>query len=146
MAVKEQLQRLIDGLRKVYKDKNPQISLTVDSGAAFRGDTGDFLELCGNLLDNACKWCKSIVEIDVSPCGDGGMRFTVSDDGPGIPEDVAGLLLERGMRLDESAPGHGIGLAVVREIAASHGGELTISQSSRGGAEISVTIPGNNGN
>ena len=70
-----------------------------------------------------------------------GMRLTVRDDGPGIPEDAAELLLQRGMRLDESAPGHGIGLAVVKEIAASHGGELSIARSASGGAEISVSIP-----
>lgn len=145
VAIEEQLLRLVDGLRKVYKDKNPDITLSVDQHAEFRGDTGDFLELSGNLLDNACKWCKSVVAITVNPC-DGGMRLTVSDDGPGIPEDIAGLLLERGMRLDESAPGQGIGLAVVKEIAASHGGELRISQSSLGGAEISVTIPAKNEN
>lgn len=144
VAVEEQLQRLIDGLGKVYKDKNPKITLAVDPEAVFRGDTGDFLELCGNLLDNACKWCESLVEIEVQPYAGGGMRFTVSDDGPGIPEEVAGLLLERGMRLDESAPGHGIGLAVVKEIAASHGGELSIKPSAYGGARISVTVPATN--
>ena len=101
----------------------------------------DFLELSGNLLDNACKWCKSTVNIAVTSREGGGMRLTVGDDGPGIPEDAAGLLLERGMRLDESEPGHGIGLAIVKEIAASHGGELKIVRSSLGGAEISVTIP-----
>jgi two-component system sensor histidine kinase PhoQ len=139
--VEEQLNKLIDGLGKVYKDKSPQISLSVDVGAEYRGDSGDFLELSGNLLDNACKWCKSTVNITLTPLEGGGMRLTVSDDGPGIPEDAAGLLLERGMRLDESEPGHGIGLAIVKEIAASHGGELKIARSSLGGAEISVTIP-----
>ena len=141
VAIEEQLLRLVDGLRKVYKDKNPAITLSVDGRAEFRGDTGDFLELSGNLLDNACKWCKSVVNIKVDPCDGGGMRLTVSDNGPGIPEEVAGLLLERGVRLDESAPGHGIGLAVVKEIAASYGGELSINQSSQGGAEISVRVP-----
>ena len=139
--VEEQLNKLIDGLGKVYKDKSPLISLSVDNGAEYRGDSGDFLELSGNLLDNACKWCESTVNIAVTSLEGGGMRFTVSDDGPGIPEDAAGLLLERGMRLDESEPGHGIGLAIVKEIAASHGGELKIVRSSLGGAEISVTIP-----
>ncbi len=141
VAVEEQLQRLIDGLGKVYKDKSPRITFSVDPEAVFRGDTGDFLELCGNLLDNACKWCESRVDIEVLPYAGGGMRFSVSDDGPGIPEEVAELLLERGMRLDESAPGHGIGLAVVKEIAASYGGEVSIRPSTFGGARISVTLP-----
>lgn len=142
VAIEDQLERLIDGLKKVYRDKNPAIALTVDRRAEFRGDTGDFLELSGNLVDNACKWCRSVVDIEVTrPDGVAGIRLTVSDDGPGIPEDAAELLLQRGMRLDESAPGHGIGLAIVKEIAASHGGELSIARSPRGGAEISVSIP-----
>ena len=141
VAIEEQLERLIDGLGKVYKEKGPSIDLTVDRQAEFRGDTGDFLELAGNLVDNACKWCRGRVAIEVAPLQPAGMRFTVRDDGPGIPEEAAELLLQRGMRLDESAPGHGIGLAVVKDIAASHDGELSIGRSSWGGAEISVTIP-----
>ena len=112
----------------------------------FRGDTGDFLELAGNLLDNACKWCKNKVSIRVLPARDtpgtaGGMRLTVEDDGPGVPEDAAEALLERGTRLDEATPGHGIGLAIVRDIAKSYGGTLTIGRSSLGGASFTVAIP-----
>jgi two-component system sensor histidine kinase PhoQ len=69
------------------------------------------------------------------------MVLTVSDDGPGIPQDAAEALLQRGMRLDESTPGHGIGLAVVKDIARSYGGRLSIKRSELGGAEITVSIP-----
>jgi two-component system sensor histidine kinase PhoQ len=69
------------------------------------------------------------------------MVFSVADDGPGIPADAAETLLQRGTRLDESTPGHGIGLAIVREIVHSYGGEITIGRSTLGGAEITVTIP-----
>ena len=72
---------------------------------------------------------------------DGGMIMTVADDGPGIPQDAADALLQRGSRLDESAPGHGIGLAVVRDIARSYGGEVAVGKSVLGGAEVTVTIP-----
>ena len=141
VAIAEQLERLVDGLQKVYKDKQPHIGLDVDERAAFVGDTGDFLELAGNLVDNACKWCERRVDVRVTPYKERGMRLVVADDGPGIPDEAAELLLERGMRLDESAPGHGIGLAVVKDIASSHNGELTIDRSALGGAEIAVTIP-----
>ena len=53
---------------------------------------------------------------------------------------TADALLQRGMRLDESAPGHGIGLSIVKDIAASYGGEVTIGDSEMGGAAITVTI------
>jgi two-component system sensor histidine kinase PhoQ len=69
------------------------------------------------------------------------MVLSVSDDGPGIPQDAADALLQRGMRLDESTPGHGIGLAIVKDIARSYGGQLSIKESPLGGATITVSIP-----
>jgi two-component system sensor histidine kinase PhoQ len=139
VAVETELQRLVDALQKVYKDKNPDIVLNVSDGVVFRGDRGDFLELAGNLLDNACKWCRSRVELHMRPIAAAGLELVVADDGPGIPEELAGILLERGMRLDESAPGHGIGLAVVRDIAASYGGDVRIAKSPLGGTAVTVT-------
>ena len=143
VAVDSELRKLVDGLQKVYKDRRPEIDVDVPEGILFRGDTGDFLELAGNLLDNACKWCKSKVSLQIKVLGDaesGAMRLTVDDDGPGIPEEAREQLLERGMRLDEKAPGHGIGLAVVKDIAASYGGDVRIAESEMGGARISVTV------
>jgi two-component system sensor histidine kinase PhoQ len=139
VAVESELKRLVDALQKVYKDKNPDIVLNVSDGVVFRGDRGDFLELAGNLLDNACKWCKSRVELHMRPLAGSALELVVADDGPGIPEEMAGILLERGMRLDESAPGHGIGLAVVRDIAANYGGDVRIAKSVLGGTAVTVT-------
>ena len=145
--VEKEVTRLIDGLRKVYHDKRPDFEVNVKPGMQFRGDTGDFLELAGNLLDNACKWCRETVRIDIVPSAGAraiasGMVLSVADDGPGIPQAAADALLQRGMRLDESTPGHGIGLAVVKDIARSYGGRLSIKRSEQlGGAEISVSIP-----
>ena len=146
VPVEREVKRLIDGLRKVYRDKNPEFDVRIESGMQFRGDKGDFLEVAGNLLDNACKWCAGKVRISVVPsvgarAAASGMVLTVSDDGPGIPEDAAKALLQRGMRLDEATPGHGIGLAVVKDIASSYGGKLSIQRSELGGAEIMVSIP-----
>ena len=146
VRVEREVGRLIDGLRKVYRDKNPEFDVAIAKGMQFRGDKGDFLEVAGNLLDNACKWCERKVRISIVPSVGAravasGMVLTVSDDGPGIPEDAVEALLQRGMRLDESTPGHGIGLAVVKDIAQSYGGRLSIRKSDLGGAEIMVSIP-----
>ncbi len=146
VPVEKEVTRLIEGLRKVYHDKSPEFEVRIDKGMQFRGDTGDFLELAGNLLDNACKWCESKVRISIVPSVGSravasGMVLTVSDDGPGIPEDAAAALLQRGMRLDEATPGHGIGLAVVKDIAKSYGGHLSIGAAELGGAEFMVSIP-----
>jgi two-component system sensor histidine kinase PhoQ len=142
VQVASETRRLVEGLRKVYRDKQPQIEMQVDPAARFRGDTGDFLELAGNLLDNACKWCRARVRIRVGTAKAGaGLVIRVDDDGPGIPEEAAEALLQRGTRLDESTPGHGIGLAIVKDIAESYGGSLTIARAEMGGAAITVTIP-----
>ncbi len=139
--IDKELRRLVDGLGKVYRDKDPRIELSVDRNAAFRGDTGDFLEMAGNLVDNACKWCKAAVRVSIKPAGSGGMILSVSDDGPGVPLEARDALLKRGMRLDEKTPGHGIGLAIVKEIAESYGGHLAIQSAELGGAQFTVTIP-----
>ena len=142
VPVSDEVTRLVEGLSKVYRDKSPAFELDVTEGMRFHGETGDFLEVAGNLLDNACKWCRQRVKLTIHPLRQdgGGMRLTVEDDGPGIPEQAADALLQRGTRLDESAPGHGIGLAVVKDIAASYGGDVTIADSDLGGAAITVTI------
>jgi two-component system sensor histidine kinase PhoQ len=145
VPVKSEIDRLVEGLRKVYHDKEPVIETQVGEGMRFRGDSGDFLEIAGNLIDNACKWCAGEVHVSVRPLSgnksDGGMILQVADDGPGVPDDAVDALLERGTRLDESTPGHGIGLAVVKELAESYGGQLAIGRSELGGAEFRVTIP-----
>jgi len=145
VSVAKEVDRLVDGLRKVYHDKEPVIETAIDDGIQFRGEKGDFLELAGNLLDNACKWCESRVRITICQAvGETGTKsglvLSVADDGPGIPADAAEALLQRGTRLDESTPGHGIGLAVVQDIAHSYGGQLSIQKSDLGGADITVTI------
>jgi two-component system sensor histidine kinase PhoQ len=146
VVIKAELDKLVAGMRKVYREKNPDIDVRVATGARFRGDSGDFLELAGNLLDNACKWCRGQVSIAVTPLDQdklaaSGMILTVGDDGKGIPASAAEILLQRGTRLDETHPGHGIGLAIVADIARSYGGEVRIGTAPLGGAEITVVIP-----
>ncbi len=143
VAIRDELGRLADGLAKVYRDKAPDIVIDVAADAEFRGDRGDFLEVAGNLMDNACKWCRKRVEVRVSAsekAGRRGIELTVADDGAGVPAEFAEQLLERGTRLDESAPGHGIGLAVVREIAANYGGRIESGRAEPGGAEFRVWL------
>ena len=142
--VADELEKLVAGLRKVHRDKSPEIELAVNRSLQFRGDAGDFMELAGNLIDNACKWCKRSVRVtaDIASSSPAtGLRFVVADDGPGIPASAREELLRRGARLDENTPGHGIGLAIVNDIARSYGGEIAIATSGLGGAEITVTLP-----
>lgn len=93
------------------------------------------MELLGNLIDNACKACRSQVSINVSQ--DRTLSISICDDGPGIKPDKRESLLQRGTRLDTYESGHGVGMAIVSDLVKSYHGLLTISQSQRlGGAEF----------
>ena len=133
-------------LRKVHADRGLALEQFVDPTARFHGDAGDLMELLGNLADNACKHARTRVVIGAvpvaAPAGKrAGLRIVVGDDGPGFPADRIAALVQRGVRGDSAIPGHGIGLAIVQDLAALHGGTLVLGQSDLGGAEVTVVLP-----
>lgn len=142
----EVLPPLVRTLDKVYAEKSPLCTLRVPDDAIFYGDQGDLTEILGNLLDNAYKYCNGQVFLSAQPepANDArrpGLQLVVEDDGPGISRQLVERVMQRGVRGDERAEGHGIGLAVVREIVELAGGTLTIDSSSHGGAAITVIFP-----
>ncbi len=98
-------------------------------------------EILGNVVENACKWAHSWVSVSASVV-DAKLTLRIEDDGPGIPEAVSHEVFRRGARLDEAAPGHGHGLAIVHDIVGAYGGVVEIGASGAGGAAIRVTLPG----
>lgn len=139
VAVAPVVSDLKETLDKVYRDKAVDCTFDVEPGAVFYGDPGDLTELLGNLLDNAYKYCKSRVTVRVDARPD-GVVFAIGDDGNGLEPDEAQRVLERGVRADESMPGQGIGLAVVRETVELYGGTLEVGRSPLGGADVRVTL------
>lgn len=140
-APARELPDLVEVMRRAHAGRALDFELQVPEGLAFRGDRQDLLELFGNLLDNAAKWARERVVLRVSEGA--GLAFTVEDDGPGIPGERLGELSGRGVRLDESVPGHGIGLPIVREIVDHYGGSLAFSRSQAlGGLRAEVRLPG----
>jgi two-component system sensor histidine kinase PhoQ len=132
---------------KVHARKDLRIDLDVPPEPGFLGDSGDILELLGNLVDNACKWCRSRVLISASldPAREPPRRLSivVEDDGPGIAPENRVRVIERGVRADEHVPGHGLGLAMVRETAGLYGGKFFIDASvALGGARVELQLPG----
>jgi signal transduction histidine kinase len=108
--------------------------------STFMFDRDDMLELIGNLLDNACKWAKHKVNCQVQG-EERHLQLVVEDDGPGCSREEMSRLTTRGVRIDESAPGHGLGLAIVRDIVEAYGGELEMSHSaSLGGLRVFVKL------
>ncbi len=109
--------------------------------ARFPGPEADLMELLGNLLDNAAKWAESRIRLSLDMEADRRLVLVVEDDGPGIPESLRAQVLERGVRADQSRPGQGIGLAVVRDLVNDYEGHLTIGQSPLGGASLRISLP-----
>jgi two-component system sensor histidine kinase PhoQ len=134
------VERMLAALAKVYGDKRIATEVAVDAALRFRGDEGDLTELLGNLLDNAFKWGRAKVRVSAQATG-ARLTLTVEDDGQGIAPDQAQRVLERGVRADQSVPGQGIGLAVVRDIVDAYDGELRIERSGLGGARITLVLP-----
>lgn len=140
LQVRRIAERLIASLNKVHRDKPVAVGLLITDRIEFRGVEGDLMEMLGNLLDNAFKWCRGQVRL-TGRSSRSELTLMIEDDGPGIPAERATQLLERGARADESVPGHGIGLAVVREIAEAYGGRLEILPSELGGAAVRLRLP-----
>jgi signal transduction histidine kinase len=134
-----ELPALAQMLTRIHHDKTLDIRWQApDRVLPF--DREDLLEVLGNLADNACKWATSRVDIVIEELD--GLRIVVADDGPGCAPELLDSLGTRGLRTDETRPGHGIGLAVVRDIANAAGGSMHLRRSQAlGGLEVEVRLP-----
>lgn len=127
-------------IQRLRSDRGITIESSIDPALVVAMDPADLDELAGNLIDNAARFARSRVRIDAE-AADGMIRFVVSDDGPGIALEDRLRATAPGVRLDERDDGHGFGLAIARELAALHGGQLTLDVAAGGGLEASVTVP-----
>lgn len=135
----QEIPALIDTLHAMYRDKALQIESDYAANLCIAVDREDMLELIGNLLDNACKWARHKVRLSIQHNQD--THIDIEDDGPGVAADKLADLTRRGLRLDESTEGHGLGLAIVNEIIANLGGELQLRRSTElGGLRVSITL------
>jgi two-component system sensor histidine kinase PhoQ len=139
VAVAPIVEDLRQTLDKVYRDKRVRCTVEVAPGAVFRGDPGDLTEVLGNLMDNGYKYCRTSVHVAATSTPE-RLVITVGDDGRGITAEEAAMLFQRGKRADESVPGQGIGLAVVRETVELYRGTLDVGRSALGGAELRVEL------
>lgn len=131
--------RIVKTVQKAHHDKNPEITLALDKAISLRIDEGDLMELLGNLIDNAFKWCNQKIMVSARQDQKHAV-IQVKDDGPGIAQHEIARILERGVRADQSIPGHGIGLAIVRDIIQVYGGELSIERNIPSGVCITIYL------
>jgi signal transduction histidine kinase len=135
-------------MAKIHRDRGLAIDMRTVEEVKFHGEEQDLEEMLGNLVDNACKWAASRVEVEViaerpaSAVDRAFFRVVIDDDGPGVPaDDRQQILTVRGKRLDESKPGSGLGLSIVVDLAVLYGGRLELGTAPIGGLRAELVLP-----
>ena len=139
-SLNQDLPDLLGTLDLMYSDKAITVGVEVDEECNYQIDREDMLELLGNLLDNAYKWAKHTVNISIKD--NSGLSICIEDDGPGVDAEKLQQLDQRGVRLDETKQGHGLGLAIASDMVREYKGSLAFSRSEKlGGFRVDITLP-----
>lgn len=128
-------------LEKIFQDPPVLVDWTCPPDLAFLGERQDLLEIAGNIMENACKWSRGEVHAVVDAPQEGLLRLVVEDNGKGLPSERRDEVLKRGARLDENAPGSGLGLSIVDELARAYGGSVALGAADLGGLRVEVILP-----
>jgi signal transduction histidine kinase len=113
--------------------------VTMPAQAEVAVQSVDLVELLGNLLENASKWARQNVRVDIRR--DDAWIISIDDDGPGVAAEQLSRLGERGLRLDERREGTGLGLAIAQDVVAAYRGSIEFDVSSLGGLRVIVALP-----
>lgn len=134
-------QKLINSLSKIYQEKSLVFMVDIPSNINFKGDEADLLEILGNLLDNACKAAHKEIQLKIK-LSSHSLTMIIEDDGKGIAPALREDILQRGTRADTYQHGHGIGLAIVRDLVKSYQGTMLIESSEQlKGAKFTLNFP-----
>lgn len=138
---------LVRALERIHRDKVVSITVDCPGDARFQGEKQDLEEMLGNLLDNAAKWSRGHVYLSVAAPRrtgrprHGRLKIIVEDNGPGLSAEQRARIGKRGLRLDETKPGSGLGLSIVIDLAQSYRGSVTLDQSEHGGLLVRLELP-----
>ena len=124
----------------LHAERGVSVDVDVSPDHVSRVRREDFEEMLGNLVDNACKWAATRVEIH-SRKDNGAIEVIVDDDGPGLAPPLRARVLQRGVRADEAAPGSGLGLAIVADLVELYGGSIGLDSSPLGGLRATLRLP-----
>ncbi|KRB48942.1 MAG: sensor histidine kinase [Pseudomonadota bacterium] len=140
-SVADVLDELSRTLERIFLDKGVEIDWDAEDDLYFLGERQDLLELAGNAMENAGKWCTGRVRVRAIPSSAERLKLTIEDDGPGLTAEQRDEVVQRGARLDETAPGSGLGLSIVDELARAYGGSLKLGQARLGGLLVELELP-----
>jgi signal transduction histidine kinase len=145
--IKPILEGIARTTERIHRDKGVSVKVKCKGAYKFRGEKQDFEEMMGNLIDNACKWAAKRVVVKASLGGTAAhqgrtwLTLLVDDDGPGLPAERRADALKRGQRLDETKPGSGLGLSIVKETAQMYGGSIELDDAELGGLRVRLILP-----
>nr|WP_086941206.1 HAMP domain-containing sensor histidine kinase [Thaumasiovibrio occultus] len=139
--IAESLSDILFSMELLYKSRQLTIGFRCHAELYFGGDQHDLEEVLGNLIDNACKWAKGAVHVDVAT-DENQVVFFIDDDGVGIPESDRNTVFKAGQRLDETTEGTGLGMSIVTDIVTLYGGDISVATAPMGGARIRLALPG----
>ncbi|MGB7317678.1 MAG: HAMP domain-containing sensor histidine kinase [Planktotalea sp.] len=117
-----------------------RLTNNVPEGVSLAMEPDDFNDVLGNLLENACRYSASWVQVDIVQT-EIQTFLKVTDDGPGLSAPQIENVARRGKRLDSSGHGAGLGLSIVGDILEAYGGELTFQNNAPKGLIAIAQLP-----
>ncbi|MGL4546393.1 MAG: ATP-binding protein [Plesiomonas sp.] len=132
--------RIIMAMEKIYAGRGVACINELDSDLALAVSDDDFDDMAGNLIENAFKWADSMITISATEQPE-SLMLVVDDNGSGLDEKQCQQVLQRGVRLDETVAGSGLGLNIVNEMARSYRGTLQLQRSPLGGLRAILILP-----
>ncbi len=136
------LDDVVGRLAAARRGSGPRIDVRDVAPVQVRGHEAQLARAVANLLDNAVRYAHTAVTVSLRDDA-GTAVLAVADDGPGVPPDARDTVFERFTRLDDARSaggGAGLGLAIAREIAARHGGTLTLAPDGPPGARFELRM------
>ncbi len=132
------------------EERGIQLSVTAEATPAISVDPDRLGQVIGNLVGNALRHTPDGGHIELAAALTGaGVVLSVTDDGPGIPNDDLPHIFERFYRGDKARVddgSSGLGLAIARSLVEAHGGQMGVENVAPGGARFTVALPLTNGN
>ena len=146
IPAKDLVSDVVETYQPVFEVSGQKLTLNIQSKSALNlfCDGKMVKQLLANLLENANHYCPEGAEVDVmvTTAENGGVSIIIADNGPGIPDEELGRVVEPFYRIDTSRTekGAGLGLSLVKAIALRHRAEVKLSDN-RPGLRVSITFP-----